>query len=509
MDFKKVIGIDVDIPQIKLREIAHLTPYYRNAKKHSPAQISLLQSIFMDVGWTNPVLVDDEGIVAGHGRCMAAEGLYNRGQQIKFPNGSPIPIGFVPTIDCSGWTPEQRKAYIIADNQSAVFGSEWDFEMLSLEVKELDEADYNLQHLGFTEDELAELLAPELDLGTDVDPDYQPEPPEVPFSVLGDTWVLGAHRLHCGNATEPRDWDRLMVGERADACWTDPPYLVDLGRKNKLMDKAIGGNRSATGSITNDKMTPEEFEAFLRQFYACIFDQLKAGGPIYVAHSDKAGLVFRKTFEEAGFHFSQMLIWNKGQHVLGMADHQPSHEPVMYGWKPGSRHRWYGGRKNKTVMEFGEGGPIRQLEDGRWAISAGDDVLIVSGDAQIEHSPGSVFYEPKPEKSGLHPSTKPVALVERHLKNSARPNDIVIDGCGGSGSTLIAADRLGMQARIMELEPKYCDVICHRYYHITGRVPINEATGKPFPFDDIPKAELDNAPEPDDLGLDSDLDDLF
>lgn len=508
-DFKAILGIDVEVPQIKLRELSRLEPYYRNARTHSPAQLAKLERLMLEFGWTNPVLIDEHGIVAGHGRCEAAEGIYKRGEQISFPNKAPIPIGFVPTLDCSGWSEEQRRAYIIADNRSALDAG-WDPELLSVELRELEAADFDLTLTAFDEDELAEWLAPVVELPTDVDPDYQPEAPKAPVTVRGDTWVLGAHRLHCGDATSIDDWDRLMAGELADACWTDPPYLVDLGRKNRLMDKAIGGERSATGEITNDKMSPEQFEDFLRGFYGCLFANLKTGAPVYVAHSDKAGLTFRQLFEGASFHFSQVLIWNKGQHVLGMADHQPSHEPILYGWKPGSKHRWYGGRKNKTVIEIGEGGPIRQMEDGRWAIKIGDSVLVVSGEAQIEEAPGSVFYEPKPEKSGLHPSTKPVALIERQLKNSARPGDIVVDGFGGSGSMLIAADRLGMVARVMELEPRYCDVICQRYYHITGRKPVNEATGEPFPFDEPQQEEPEqNAAPRLDLDIDSDISDLF
>ena len=178
--------------------------------------------------------------------------------------------------------------------------------------------------------------------------------------------------------------------------------------------------------------------------------------------------MFRDLFEKTGFHFSQMLIWKKNNLVLGMADFQPIHEPVIYGWKPGSKHRWYGGRKQTTVMEIGESGPITQMEDGRWQIKIGDSVLIVDGQAKLEESPSSVFCEPKPEKSGLHASQKPVNLIERMLKNSTRAGDIIIDACGGSGSTLIAADRLGQCARLMELSPAFVDVIVERWQMYTG-----------------------------------------
>lgn len=480
-DLDALLGFKPDVPQIKLRPLDQLKAYERNARTHSPRQIEQLQALFAEFGWTNAVLIDEQGIVAGHGRCMAAEEMYKRGEQIKFPNGTPIPIGWVPTLDCTGWTEAQRKAYIIADNRSALSAG-WDEDLLRLELKELELAEYDLTLTAFDDDELDALLADlPVDLDPDVDPDAAPEAPESPVTVPGDVWVLGPHRVRCGDATSQHDWEMLMQGERADACWTDPPYNVDLGRKNRLMDKAVGGSRSATGAIANDKMSEEDFVQLIADAYVSLFTVLKPGAAVYVAHSDKAGGIFRTEFEEAGFHFSQMLIWNKNVHVLGMADFQPKHEPILYGWKPGSKHRWYGGRKQTTVMELGEGGLISRGEDGRWQIRVGDSVLIVDGEATLEEAPGSVFNEPKPERSGLHASQKPVALIERMLKNSARGGDIVVDAFGGSGSTLIAADRLGMCARLMELSPKFVDVIVRRWEAYTGRRAVHAETGLPFP----------------------------
>ncbi len=481
-DLKLMLGLNAAVPQIKLRAIEHLVPYYRNSRTHSPAQIELLQRLMLEFGWTSPVMVDDMGIVAGHGRCMSAEALYKRGEQIKFPNGAPIPIGMVPTLDVSGWSANQRRAYIIADNQSALQAG-WDEDVLKLELHELKAADYDLHMTAFDEDALDLLLADIVEAPPEGDPDAAPGLPDNPISVPGDVWICGAHRVACGDATSVDDWDRLMQGERADACWTDPPYNVDLGRKNKLMDKAIGGTRSATGSIKNDKMSDADFADLIAGIYACLFTVMKPGGTIYVAHSDKAAGMFRDLFDQAGFHFSQMLIWKKNTHVLGMADFQPIHEPVIYGWKAGSKHRWYGGRKNTTVMECGEGGPISRTEDGRWQIKVGDSVLIVDGAATLSEAPSSIFHEPKPEKSGLHASQKPVNLIERMLKNSARAGDIVVDACGGSGSTLIAADRLGMCARLMDVAPAYVDVIVQRWQDYTGRKAVHADTGEPFDRD--------------------------
>lgn len=481
-DLSKMMGLEPDIPQIKLRPIDSLVAYARNSRTHSPAQVELLERLLLEYGWTNSVLIDDMGIVAGHGRCMAAQAIYNRGEQIVFPNGSPIPIGMVPTLDVSGWSPQQRRAYIIADNQSALTAG-WDTEVLGLELAELDAADFDLSLTGFSEEELADLMAELPEEQPDADPDAVPDAPEVPASVPGDVWVLGPHRIICGDSTCSETWARLMQGERADACFTDPPFNVDLGLKNRRMDKAVGGNRDANGSIANDKMSSEEFAELLAGAFGNLFENLKAGAVIYYAHADKVADVFRSEFEKAGFHFSQMLIWNKGHHAIGMADFQPAHEPIGYGWKRGSKHRWYGGRKQRTIIETGAGGPITQLDDGRWAIKIGDQILVVSGEATLEESPSTVLFEPKPAASELHPSTKPVALVERLLGNSARGGDIVVDAFGGSGSTLIAAERLAMCARLVELSPKYVDVVCKRYWDYTGRRPVHAVTGDPFPGD--------------------------
>lgn len=480
-DLNKLLGLDVEVPQIKLRPLDSLVHYARNSRTHSPGQVEQLQALMLEFGWTNAILIDEQGIVAGHGRCMAADALYKRGEQIKFPNGVAIPIGMVPTIDCSGWTPAQRKAYIIADNRSALSAG-WDEDMLRLELLELEAMDYDLSLTAFDEDELAALMAADFDPPvTDADPDAAPPVAEEPVSVPGDVWVLGAHRLCCGDSTSMDDWDRLLEGERADAVWTDPPYNVNQGRKNREQDKWDGGNRAGTGGISNDKMSPAEFADFLQSTFAALFAVMKPGAPIYVAHADIEGQTFRNAFAAAGLHLQSCLVWKKNVMVLGRMDWQSIHEPILYGYKKGSAHRWYGGRKNTSVIDLGEGAPFTRMEDGRYQIKVGDSVLVVSADAIVEEHPTSVLYEPKPTSSGLHPTQKPVALVERMLRQSARAGDIVVDAFGGSGSTLIAADRLGMCARLMELEPRFVDVIIRRWQDYTGRRAVHAVTGEPFP----------------------------
>lgn len=472
---------DVIPPKITLMSIDNLQPYALNSRTHSPAQVEQIAASLLKFGWTNPVLADANGIVAGHGRVMGAAEVYRVGKQITFPDGTPIPIGQVPVLDVSGWDDARRRAYIIADNKLAL-NAGWDEDVLKVEIKALDALEFDLDVIGFNDDELAALLAEPPQFDQDKDPDDVPEVTQ-PRSFMGDIWVCGPHRICCGDASNPNDWDKLMQGERADMCITDPPYNVDLGLKNKRMDKAIGGTRDANGAIANDKMSDEEFQQLLAASYTNLFSVLKPGATIYVAHSDKCGGVFRELFEKAGFVFSQNIIWRKNCLVLGMAPYQPIHEPIMYGRKPGSKHKWYGGRKQTTVMDLGEGPVVQQDEAGRWLIKVGDAVLVVSGEAYLEEMPTSMLNVAKPSKNGLHPSTKPVELWERLMSNSGRSGDVIVDAFSGSGTTIIAADRLGMSARVMELDPKYVDTAVKRWQNYTGRTATHLLTGEPFPED--------------------------
>lgn len=441
--------------QIELVATAGLIPYARNSKKHADWQIDKIAASMKEFGWTQPILIDRDGvIIAGHGRLMAAQKLG---------------LDKVPTIRLEHLTDAQRKALVIWDNRSAEIGTEWDVEFLRVELEDLKDSGFDLELTGFDEAALAEMFG-DLDQENqnDRDPDDVPDEPVVPVSREGDVWVCGPHRVMCGSSTEIACWDKLMQGELCDAVWTDPPYNVNY--ESKL-----------AGSIKNDDMSDSKFRAFLLDAYSAMFAMMKPGAPIYVAHADTEGLNFRSTFREAGFKLSGCLIWRKNSLVLGRSDYQWMHEPILYGWKPGAAHRWYGGRKLTTIIEYGENGPIRQLEDGRWAITVGDNVLVVSGEATIEEHPGSVIYHDKPSRSELHPTCKPVALIEKMLRASARPGDIIVDAFGGSGSTMIAADRMGMSARLMELDPKFVDVIARRYWQYTGIRPVHAVTGNAFP----------------------------
>jgi len=453
--------------QVERRAVDVLLPYAQNARTHSDAQVDQLVASIREWGWTMPVLVDEAGtIIAGHGRVLAARKLG---------------LQEVPVMVARGWTDTQRRAYVLADNRLAL-NAGWDKDLLGSELQALQADGFDMPLLGFEDLELLSFL--DSTKGGNTDPDDVPEPLAEVVSAPGDVWVLGPHRVMCGSGLLGEDWSRLMDGQLADACWTDPPYNVDIGGKNEILVKAGYGKRKSTGGILNDKMGGAEFRQFLLDMYSAVFAVLKPGAPIYVAHADSEGANFRATFVEAGFKLQSCLIWRKNQIVLGRSDYQWIHEPILYGWKPGSRHRWYGGRKNTTVVDLGDAGPFTKLEDGRYQIKVGDAVLVVSADAVVEEHPSSMLYEQKPAKSDLHPTQKPVALVERMLKYSARAGDLVVDAFGGSGTTLLAADRLGMCSRLMEIDPKFVDVIVRRWQQYTGRQALHAVSGEPFPAEE-------------------------
>jgi DNA modification methylase len=437
---------------VERRPVSELIPYARNARTHSPAQVKQLVASMKEWGWTNPCLIDEDGgVIAGHGRILAAEQLG---------------LSDVPVMVAEGWSKSQKRAYVLADNQLAM-NADWDDEMLKIELSDLKLEGFDLDLIGFG-DELTDLLDPDLSSDTDSDPDDLPDIPVDPHSKLGDTWVLGPHRIHCGDSTDSGDWEKLMQGDLADCQVCDPPYNVNY-------------ESDLTGKIKNDNMKDSEFRQFLLDFYTCSYMVMKPGAPMYVSHSDSEGINFRSTFIEAGFRLSGCLTWKKDQFVLGRLDYQPISEPILYGWKTGGAHKWYGGRKNITVQDVGDYPPFENLGDGRYAIRSDDKVIYVSGDAVVEEAETSMLFCPKPKRSPLHPTTKPVALWERLIRNSARRNDIIIDGFGGSGTTLMAAERLGMNARLMEFDPKFVDVICVRYAKYSGRIPVHAETGEPFP----------------------------
>jgi DNA modification methylase len=403
------------------RPVGALQPYSRNARTHSAEQVAQIVASMQAFGFTNPLLVDEaDRVIAGHGRLEAALALG---------------LAEVPCIVVAGLTEAELLTSELA------------------ELRELGVADLT----GFDAGELLDLLG---GAGGAADPDDAPPLPAEPFSRLGDVWTLGAHRLLVGDACSAESYDRLLGGELVDAVWTDPPYNVAY--------------EGTAGSIANDDMGADEFLAFLRAAFSLTAGVLKPGGAIYVAHADTEGHAFRRAFVDAGLKLSGVIVWCKDSLVLGRSDYQWQHEPILYGWRPGSRHRWYGGRKLTTVQKVGDGSPFAQAADGSWVVRDGDRCLVIEGDVRVREVVPSVMHQAKPKRNDVHPTMKPVELIARMRKNSARPGDLVLDAFGGSGSTLIAADQLGMSARLMELDPRFADVIVQRWQTFTGRRAVRD-----------------------------------
>jgi DNA modification methylase len=381
--------------------IGKLVPYARNARTHSDEQIGQIAASIKEWGWTTPVLVDETGtIIAGHGRTLAA-------QRLKMTE--------VPVMVAKGWSDAKKRAYVLADNKLAM-NAGWDNEMLALELGEIGNMDFDLDLTGFSADEIAALMPLELEPGL-TDEDAVPEVPVVPVTVLGDVWLLGKHRLMCGDSTSIDAVEKLMAGGKADMVFTDPPYGVDYkGIKND--DR--GG-----------------LEELLRGAFGNFLAVSKSGASIYVFHSDRCADIFHKVFREF-FHFSSMIIWAKNSLTLSQTDYQSQHEPCLYGWMDNGTHSWHSDRKQTSVWRF--------------------DKERVEG----------------------HTTPKPVELVAKAISNSSKGGDTVADLFGGSGSTLIACEKTGREARLMELDPKYCDVIIKRWQDFTGKIATHAETGQPF-----------------------------
>lgn len=398
--------------QIETRLVADLIPYAANSRTHSDAQVAQIAASIKEFGWTNPILIDGENtIIAGHGRLLAARKLG---------------MEEVPAIVLDHLTKAQQRALVIADNQLAL-NAGWDIDMLKAEIEDLNLENFDLSLLGFDDKFLDGLLEPEPTEGL-TDEDAVPEVPEQPKTVLGDVWVLGNHRLMCGDSTSIDDLEKLTNGSLVDMWLTDPPYNV-----------AYEGKTKDALTIQNDSMTDDSFRQFLRDAYVAADSVMKPGAVFYIWHADSEGYNFRGAAKDAGWQVRQCLIWKKSTMVMGRQDYHWKHEPCLYGWKDGAAHLWATDRKQTTILEFD-----------------------------------------KPSRNGEHPTMKPVELFEYQMLNNTKGADIVLDSFGGSGTTMIAAEKNGRHARLMELDPKYCDVIIKRWQDFTGKQAIHAETGEPF-----------------------------
>ena len=337
----------------------------------------------------------DYNIIAGHGRVMAA----------KEENITEVPCVFVDHL-----TEAQKKAYIIADNRFALDAG-WDEEMLKLEIEALQDMAFDLSLTGFDDAELSKLF--ETDDVKDDEFDVEAELQKPTKTQIGDIWLLGKHKLVCGDSTKAETFAILMNDEKANLVITDPPYNVNY--------------EGSAGKIKNDNMENDKFYHFLLDAFTNTEKAMADDASIYVFHADTEGLNFRKAFKDAGFYLSGTCIWEKQSLVLGRSPYQWQHEPVLFGWKRKGKHQWYTGRKESTIWEFD-----------------------------------------KPKKNGEHPTMKPIPLLAYPIMNSSMTNCIVLDPFGGSGSTLIACEQTGRFCRTIELDEKFCDVIVSRYIEQIG-----------------------------------------
>ena len=400
------------------KEIEHwplerLIPYARNARTHSDAQVAQIAASIREFGFTNPILVDTcDGIIAGHGRLLGA-------QILKLEK--------VPVIVLDHLTETQKRAYIIADNKLAE-NAGWDENALQIELAELHADGFAMDLIGFDDEELARLLALNSVAEGLTDEDAVPEVSNSPISVPGNLWLLGDHRVLCGDAKSTGDTERLLGGDAADLVFTDPPYNVDYE-----------GYTEQKLTIKNDKMTSEQFKAFLEAAFRSYRRVIKPGGSLYICHSSSSQREFQDAIEAAGFEVRCQIIWAKNTFAWGFGRYKFQHEPIFYGHVAGEKDPWYGDKSQSTLWE-----------------------------------------EKKPAANRLHPTMKPVELVERALINSSKSGDIVVDLFGGSGSTLIGCERTGRKARLAEIDARYADVIVRRWQDYTGKKATLDDDGRSF-----------------------------
>lgn len=386
--------------------IDEVKPYENNPRINDGAVEATANSI-KQFGWKQPIVVDKEGvIIVGHTRLKAAKKL-----------------GFkeVPVLVAKDLTFEQADAYRLADNKTGEI-SEWDMDLLGDELSQIEDID--MTDFGFDDEDL-DLQ----DENTDAEEDeFDGEVPDNPTSKVGDIYKLGEHRLMVGDSTDPEQVKQLMDGEKADLLITDPPYNVALGNGGSQDDARKRHRRTDGLVIANDDMEDKDFRQFLIKAYAAADANMKPGATFYIWHADSERLNFEGACGDIGWQVRETLIWNKNSMTLGRQDYQWKHEPCLYGWKDGASHFWNTDRKQTTVLDFD-----------------------------------------RPTKSKLHPTMEPIPLFDYQIKNSSKRGQKVLDLFGGSGTTMIACEQNGRKAYLMEIDPKYADVIIDRWEQFTGK----------------------------------------
>jgi DNA modification methylase len=393
--------------------IDRLIPWLTNPRTHSDAQVAQIAASISAFGFNNPILVDTKaGILAGHGRLLAARKLG---------------LVEVPVIVLDHLSEAQKRAYIIADNQLALQAG-WDEEMLRIELAALRDEDFNLDLIGFEDDELTQLLAAQDAVSGLTDEDAVPELSTTAVCVPGDLWILGNHKLLVGDATDSGELATLMAGDSADLVFVDPPYNVNYE-----------GYTEDHLTIQGDRMTEAQFKQFLESAFLSCRAVAKPGASMYVCHSSSWQREFQNALESAGFEVRCQIIWAKNTFAWGFGCYKFQHEPLFYCHVADQKDLWYGDKTQSTLWQ-----------------------------------------ENKPAANRLHPTMKPVELIERALLNSSKTGDVVADLFGGSGSALIACERRGRKARLLEIDPRYADCIIQRYQEYTGKSAKLEQDGRTF-----------------------------
>jgi DNA modification methylase len=399
------------------KEVTGLIPYASNSRTHDDAQVAQIAASIKEFGFNNPVLIDETGgIIAGHGRVLAARKLS---------------LDKVPTIELAHLTPNQRKAYVIADNKLAL-NAGWDMEMLSLEMGDLDKEGFDLSLIGFDDNELAAILADKNEGLTD--PDEVPDLPDDPVTKEGDVWLLGTHRLMCGSSTVETDVSALLAGVKPHLMVTDPPYGVEYDPSWHLKAAAEGkikgaGKRGEVGLVQNDDC------ADWAEAYA-----LFPGDVAYVWHASIFGGVVGKGLTDCGFEIRSQIVWAKSSFAIGRGHYHWQHETCWYAVKKGGTGSWHGDRSQSTV----------------WKVD-------------------------KQKSDTGHGTQKPVECMKRPIENNSSPGQAVYEPFSGSGTTIIAGEMTGRCIYAMELSPAYVDVAVKRWQDFTGEKAKLEDSGQYFP----------------------------
>ena len=421
--------------KIEIRKLDTISPYDRNPRRNDAAVPRVAASI-RNFGFRQPIVLDADGvIIAGHTRYKAA-----------------LMLGLdrVPVHVATDLTPDQVRAYRLADNKTADY-AEWDEPLLALELADIELTDLDLAATGFSADEIARLLlrAPRPD---DERADDVPTPAGPADSTSGTLYQLGRHRLLVADATDPDTPRRLLAEARADLLLTDPPYNVDYT-----------GSTAARLTIRNDAMSDADFLRFLTAAFAASAKALKPGAAFYIFHADSEGLNFRLAARAAALTVRQCLVWVKNAPVLGRQDYQWMHEPILYGWAEGAAHVWNADRKQTTLARAAAPWKLVAIPDGYAATIKGDTYLITGDNLRVRRIETTLIAADKPTASPDHPTTKPTALFERLILNSTRRGGVILDPFAGSGTAAIAAERTGRDARLVEIDPIYADVIRRRW----------------------------------------------